>query len=268
MRNYSNKVNKNCNEDGLAAKPILAVLALIAIIAIYFFFSSGPNITEIGNKELKAIKSGDMQTAYDLTSTAFKKQTTPDAFTAFVGSYPILQQYTSVDFTQKQVEKTVGAIGGTIIGGDGRQMQIQIQFVKEGKSWRIQGFSIAPLGNAAPAMQADSSGATVKAILVSDVADEDGYVGKDKDTVDKLSAKIYVTAQIAAPKAGGKIEASITQLSNGQKFGPSQDDISKAGNILKAFAFTKVTNAWSAGEYEATIKLSSGDTKTLKFEIK
>jgi hypothetical protein len=252
----------------LASKPILAVLALIAIVGIYFFFSSGPNVVEVGNEELKAIKSGNMQTAYDLTSTAFKKQTTPEAFTAFIGSYPILQQYTSVDFSQKQIDKTVGAIGGTIIGSDGRQMQIQFQFVKEGKFWRVQGISVAPLGNAAPEMKADSSGSTVKAILVSDNADEDGYVSKGKDSVDKLSPKIYVTAQVAAPKAGGKIEASITQLSNGQKFGPSQDDISKEGNILKAFAFTKVTSAWSAGEYEATIKLSSGDTKTLKFEVK
>jgi hypothetical protein len=264
MENYSN----NRNDTGLASKRILAVLAVIAIVAIYFFFSSGPNITEIGNTELKAIKSGDMQTAYDLTSTSFKKQTTPEAFIAFIGSYPILQQYTSVEFSQKQVEKTVGAIGGIIIGGDGRQMQIQIQFAKEGQSWRIQGLTIAPLGNAAPEMQADSSGSTVKAIMVSDVADGDGYVDKGKNSVDKLSAKIYVTTQITVPKAGGKVEASITQLSNGQKFGPSQDDISKAGNILKAFAFTKVTNAWSAGEYEATIKLSSGDTKTLKFEVK
>jgi hypothetical protein len=60
----------------------------------------------------------------------------------------------------------------------------------------------------------------------------------------------------------------MTQLSNGQQFGPSIDDVASAGNILKAFAFTKVTNAWDAGNYQVTIKLSSGDTKTQKFVIK
>jgi hypothetical protein len=266
MANFNN--NMNHNSQGLATKPILAVLVLIAVVAIYFFFTSPRGVNEIGNDELKAIRSGDMQKAYDLTSTAFKKQTAPDAFTAFIGQYPILQQYTSVNFNQKKVDKTVAAIGGVIVGGDGRQMQIQFQFAKENRAWRIQGMSLAPLGNAAPQMQADSSGATVKAIVVSDQADADGYVEKGKGTVDKLAAKIYVTAQINAPKAGGKVQASLTEVSNGQKFGPTEDDIGKEGNILKAFAFTKVTNAWDAGEYEATITLSSGDTKSFKFEVK
>jgi hypothetical protein len=272
MANFNNKMNYNSNHkaEGLATKPILAILVVIVLAAMYFYFSGPRDVNAIGTESLKDIRAGNIQAAYDLTSTSFKKQTTFDAYTAFIGQYPILQQYTSFTFNQKLVDKKSGtaAIGGILVGGDGRQMQIQFQFSKEDKAWRVQGMGVIPLGNAAPPMEADSSGSTVKAIVVSDQADGDGYVEKGKSAVDKLAAKIYVTAQINAPKAGGKVEATLTETSNGQKFGPTVDDIEKAGNILKAFAFTKVTNAWDAGAYEATIKLSSGDTKTFKFEIK
>ena len=142
--------HRNSHMTGLATKPMLAIVAVIVIVAIYFFSGSGRDVNKVGMAELNAIRAGDMQTAYDLTSTAFKKQTPPAAFTSYVGQYPILQQYTSVNFSQQQIEKTTAAIGGVMIGPDGRQMQIQFQFVKENKAWRIQGLSLAPLGNAAP----------------------------------------------------------------------------------------------------------------------
>ena len=272
MAKFNNKMNynSNYNAQGLASKPILAVLVLIVIAAMYFYFSGPRSINSIASESLKDIRSGNVQAAYDLTSSSFKKQTPIEAYAAFIGQYPILQQYTSFSFTQKIEDKHLGsaALAGILVGGDGRQMQIQFQFSKENKQWHVQGMGLIPTGNAEPKMEADSSGSTVKAIVVSDQADSDGYVEKGKGAVDKLSAKIYVTAQVNAPKAGGKIEATLTELSNGQKFGPTVDNIEKAGNILKAFAFTKVTNAWDAGGYEATIQLSSGDTKTIKFEVK
>jgi hypothetical protein len=260
MANANNSTNSISSFKGSAAKLILVIVAVLALAAFYFNFSSGQSAEDVSNAELKAIRVGDVQAAYNMTSTSFKHQTSLDAFTTFLGRYPDVRQYASVSFTDKYVgtKTPTAAMSGVLVGSGGRKMQVQILLVKEGKAWRIQGLGLKP----------STSDAVILGILVSDVVDNKGSVTKAKDTVDKLSAKIYVTAQIYAPNASGQIEATLTALTSSQKFGPTLDNITQAGNLLKDFVFTKTTSAWAAGEYEVMIKLSSGYTKSIKFTVK
>lgn len=267
MSHRNNKSN-NTSIEGMVSKNILAILAIIAVLGIYLLFSGGSKLSPVIEEQFKAIQAGDMAKAYSFMSTPFQQQTTQDAFNTFIGGYPTLQQSSSFSITDSKTVKDEGAATAVVTSADGHKMQIDYQLAKDNKEWRIQGIRIAPLGSDEVKIAADNTGSTIEAIVISDEADPDGYVTKGKPTVNKLAAKIYATVQIKAPKAGGKVEATVTQMSNGAKIGPSVDDITKTGNLLKAFAFTRVTNAWAEGDYTVTVKLSSGDTKTMKFQVK
>ena len=171
MANFNNKMNYNSNykAQGSATKPILAVLVLIVIAAMYFYFSAPRSVNELGSATLKAIHSGNIHAAYDLTSASFKRQTTYEAYSAFIGQRPILQQYTSFSFNQELEDKASGtaALAGILVGGDGRQARIQFIFSKEHKAWRVQGMGVIPTAKAEPKMGADSRDSTVKGIPAS-----------------------------------------------------------------------------------------------------
>jgi hypothetical protein len=257
MANANKSMNGISNFKGSAGKLILAIVAVLALAGFYFNFSSGQSAEDA---ELKAIRAGDVQAAYNLTTKAFKQRTPLGVFTAFLGRYPGVRQYTSISFTDKYVDtKTpTAAMAGMLVGSDGRKIQVQVQLAKEGKVWRVQGLGF----------KTGVNDAIIRTVLVGDGVDANGDVTTAKTTIDKLSAKIYVTAQVYVPKANDQIEATLTELSNRQKFGHTVNNITQTGNVLKSFVFTKTTNAWAVGEYEVMMKLSSGDTRLIKFMVK
>jgi hypothetical protein len=251
------------------SKKILTAVIFIIIVSLYYYFNkSNSTLSAVAKAQFEAIQAGDIAKAYSFMTTEFQQQTPSDAFNAFIGGYPTLQQATSFSISNSKTTKDTGTVTAIVTDSNNHKMQLDYQFANENKNWRIEGLRIAPINDEETKMLTDNTGTSIQAIVVSDEADADGYVTKGKATLNKLAAKIYATIQVKAPKAGGKIETSITQISNGAKIGPSIDEISKAGNVLKAFAFTRVTNTWAEGDYEIIVKLSSGDTKALKFQVK
>lgn len=130
--------------QGKVMKIILVILAIIVIaIALVFYFTSG--LTGPANEQLSAIKSGKIETAYNMTSKAFQQATSMDNFKIFIEQNPILKDYKSVSFTQRNIESGSGYISGTIENADGSQMKIEYQLVKEDDKWKIQAMQLSPM---------------------------------------------------------------------------------------------------------------------------
>jgi hypothetical protein len=244
----------------------IIISAFLSLFIALLVGCSSNNASSIPVKQLETIKAGEIEKAYTYMSTAFQQQSSLAAFITFVNQYPILQEFKNVNFTENKIDKVNALLTGTLEGADNRKMVIEYQLIKESNGWKVQSIRLAPM-SAVAQMTHDNTGATIRNIMVSETADADGYVTKGKTTVPALASKVYVTVQINTPKAGGKIEATVIETASGQKYGPSQDDISQAGNLLKAFSFTRVSNAWTVGQYQILVKLSSGDTKSIAFEI-
>ena len=62
--------------------------------------------------------------------------------------------------------------------------------------------------------------------------------------------------------------AELVYVTGGGKIGPVSNDITKTGNVLKAFSFTNVKDVWPTGEYKVTATLSNGATKTVVFQVR
>ena len=260
--------------NGKAMKIILGILvAIVLIVFLALFFTRG--LPDAAREQLSAIKSGDTAVAYSMTSKAFQQESSMDDFKKFIDKYPVLHDYKDITFTERKIENGLGYLNGTIEGTDGSKMQIEYQLVKENDKWKIQAIRISDVGLSSSAedtqspFQAanDRSGIVLHDVLINDLADEEGYVSDTKSTLSKSAPKIFATVQVVAPNGKGKVETILVQ-SNGERIGPTMGEITKKGNIMKAFSFTRTTEKWPPGKYSIIVNLSSGESKVVNFQVK
>ncbi|EKD71761.1 MAG: hypothetical protein ACD_46C00103G0002 [uncultured bacterium] len=262
---------------GKAMKIILGILgAIVLIIILAMYFTQG--IADTARNQIQAIRDGDIDKAYSMTSKAFQQVTSLETFKSFINNYPVLKKNKDISFNERKIEGSFGYLSGTIEGQDGSKMMIEYQLVKENDEWKIQAMKLSTAGpmtsdtlntsaNSTTNLSVDNSGASIHGVLINDKSDRSGYVETDKTTLSKFSPRIYATAQVAAAETGIKIMATLVHTATGEKIGPSVNTITKKGNVLKAFSFSRGRALWPVGEYQIIITLSSGASKTVKVNV-
>lgn len=124
-------------------KKILIGIGVFIFVLYLLGRGATSGITSIGDKEMKLLKSGDIQGAYALTSDQFRKATPYDKFIEFVNEYPILTSYDKYSFSDKTVDaQGVGDIKGSLKAKDGTVSELELRFAKEGSDWKILGISV------------------------------------------------------------------------------------------------------------------------------
>lgn len=142
--NYASS-QRQLQQKGGIMKVLLWIIGIIVVaIALALFFTRG--LGEAAREQLSAIKAGDLQAAYSMTSKAFQEATTFDRFKKVVEANAVLVHYSDATFTERRIENGVGYLKGTIKSTDGAQMQIEYQLVKEDDKWKIQAFRLSPVG--------------------------------------------------------------------------------------------------------------------------
>jgi hypothetical protein len=252
---------------GTTAKICYGLFAIITIAFLWAFLFT-TSISDIAGQQLTAIKRDNLEKAYAYTSSAFQEHTSFEQFKTFVDSYPVLKNFQRVRFIEKRVDDGAGYLYGKLIAKDGSKSTIEFQLMKYHHEWKIQALRLAPASEEGDDPIADKSGASIHSIFINDTADAQGYTQQGKKTVDKNAATIYATVQVIAPFTGIDASAILTNVASGSKIGPSTGEITKAGNVLKAFSFTRDQNKWPAGEYEVEISLSTGAKKVVRFEVR
>lgn len=116
---------------------------LIACIAGFVFWLT-LGLVEPIERQLEALKAGDMQAAYEETSEAFRQATPLDAFTSFVGSYPILKDAASHSFPSRSFENNQGTVTGTLTSPTGGVTPATYRLVKENGAWKIIHIDLNP----------------------------------------------------------------------------------------------------------------------------
>lgn len=275
-QNIPNDPN-DAHKPGHLRKIVIGILILIlATVTIAFFWTSHDTIDGLAVKQLQAIKNGDISKAYALTSSAFQEATTFEVFTSYINSNAIFNNYKKITFSENKVIDNNGSLTGIIEGQDGGQMRAEYQLVKENNQWKIQAIRLAPLGidsSEAPMQTTDNGGTTktqptIHGIMISDIGDADGYVEETKTVIPRSTKKIFVTVMLISPQPDINVATLIKHIPTSTILGPIDSTTTKTGNIMKAFSFTREKQLWPAGEYEIQVKLSSGDTQSIKFEVK
>jgi hypothetical protein len=91
----------------------------------------------VANKQLEAIRSGDIKSAYSYTSSEFQKKIPLDKFEQLIGVYPALKQNKSASFTQRNIDYNSGEIAGSITTVNGETVPIEFNFIKENGEWKV-----------------------------------------------------------------------------------------------------------------------------------
>lgn len=142
--NYASS-QRQLQQQGGVMKIVLWILGIIIVaVALALFFTRG--LGEAAREQLSAIKAGDLQAAYSMTSKAFQEATSFDKFKKVVETTSVLSNYADATFTERKVENGIGYLKGTIKSSDGAKMQIEYQLVKENDNWKIQAFRLSPVG--------------------------------------------------------------------------------------------------------------------------
>lgn len=242
----------------------LFFLALIAI-ALVIIFTQTPS--DPVKEQLQALREGSINKAYQLTSSDFQQGTSIEKFAMFMDKYPILKNNTGITFNEAKTDGTVGYVSGKLETKDGNSATIEYQLAKENSNWKIQALRLSHFTNGKLATDSDKSGGKISSVLVSNLTDEKGYVTEEKTSLPTSANIIYATAKLTIPQDDVKISALLINTTNGGKIGPSTDKATQKGDVIKAFSFAKENGVWPEGMYELTVSLSTGATKTVKFQV-
>jgi len=125
-------------------KVVLAVVAFIVlVVAIALWATSG--LIEPIDRQLNALKRGDLQAAYSEVSTGFRDAMPFEKFAAFVKSYPALSRNASHNFTSRSTDTDgAGEVKGTLTDDRGGVMPVQYKLVKENGAWKILTIHVGP----------------------------------------------------------------------------------------------------------------------------
>jgi hypothetical protein len=126
-------------------KILLGILAfIILVVVLSFWLTSG--MSDVANKQLDALRKGDINTAYSLTSKAFHDDTSLDKFQLFMDKYPAFKNNREASWGSRQVSGNTGVLVGTLTANDGTAMQVEYHFIKENNEWKILGFGLTNVG--------------------------------------------------------------------------------------------------------------------------
>jgi hypothetical protein len=124
---------------------VVGIAVVIAvIIGSAMWATSG--LLEPVERQLTALKAGDLDAAYAETSQAFQQATSKEQFAAFVEQYPILKEAASWSFPSRSFENNAGKVTGTLTSTTGAVTTVDYDMVYEGGTWKILGIVVTPGG--------------------------------------------------------------------------------------------------------------------------
>jgi len=251
------------------------LIGIAAIIALAIFATKG--IAETAEQQLAALRSGDMAKAYSYTSQEFQNASSLEKFKDFINTVLALKDNESSFFSSRKIEGDTGILEGTLKSKDGAVTPVVYQMVKEKDEWKILNIQVTPAGGeikqeaqtqtSTGTQDAVQASSTLVDIRLNDKLNKDGYVDEHKTAFRTDTEQIQASAYIQRALQGMTVEATLVFVKTGDKVGPATNQVDTQGDVISSFSFTKPTKGWPAGDYQLTIKLSTGELKTADFKI-
>lgn len=132
-----------------AAKKVLMIigsifigfLTLLLTIFVFILLLVG-SLSEKAQTALTAIRRGDLDKAYTLTSKDFQKNTSFNNFKKYIEEHPALKENVAASFPEKELKNEFGLLKGYLHLKNGEELPLTILLIKEDNEWKIQGIEI------------------------------------------------------------------------------------------------------------------------------
>lgn len=116
---------------------LLVVGMAAAGTGVYLLLRYTGEPVKVVRAQLDAINRNDYQAAYQYCSGAFRQNTSPEEFAAYVESNPVMRTSDST-FGERSINNGVASIKGTLTGRNGQVVTVRYTLVKEHEQWVIQ----------------------------------------------------------------------------------------------------------------------------------
>jgi len=126
-------------------KIVLGFVAIIVLVVSLALFLTGSLVDPV-DKQLAALRSGDIDTAYSMTSDAFKKAVSRERFVAFLKANPSLMEITDHSFSTREVGDGIGTLKGTLETKSGSKIPVVYKLVDENGEWKILSITLPKQG--------------------------------------------------------------------------------------------------------------------------
>lgn len=137
-------------KTGSKTKKLLMILGIVGagfllliFLGVYGLFSAASAPTKAAKSFLETVSSGDVGSAYTMTSTVFKEATAQEDLELFIEVFPVVAESTEITFNQFSIDNDVAVVSGTIYS-ETESSPITVTLTKEGSEWKVVNFSLNP----------------------------------------------------------------------------------------------------------------------------
>jgi len=262
---------------------LVVALFFGAIFYFVFHITSGP--VDVVNRQLDAIREGDLDKAYSYCSRAFQQSTNLNSFRYFVESHPLLRRAKDFSSPDRQISGSTAKLSGTINVLDGSKLPVEYQMVNENGSWKIQYIDLKASGiasedNSAKVIKPGSGNSTFTGDLKITDVNAVKQAGNNSTTVrlnfqvlgftnahSNGTAQIHLTQDLATFDPKGKMLAELSKLDikELQESGSPQDYT--YANFINTLT---IPTSYPTGKYKARITVHdmvSGGTAEITTEF-
>ncbi len=255
-------------KGGLWKKLLLGVvLFVVFVVVLVLLLTKG--ITDVVNKQLVALKKGDLYTAYSLTSKDFKNSVSFESFKEFVERYPSLSKNKSHSFTERSIENNIGTLKGTLKSEDGAITPVEFKLIKEEGEWKILAITLSPTGIIERESVAKPLSPSINRIDTGTMVDNRGVVSNPSKSFLPSDHVLHVSVYVSNIKAGENVSATLYHLDSNSSVGPAintADQDYESG--IFSFEFTSPAAGWPLGNYRMVIRHSSGLSSYAEFVVR
>ena len=124
---------------------ILGVLVIAVLIYFTFQpFKAAPVAEDVVQAQLRAIREGDIKTAYSFCSWKLQQRNSIDQFTRFLDRNPMLKQATHFNVRTSRTEGGVITLDGILTSREGAELPVRYRIVSENGIWKINYINPGP----------------------------------------------------------------------------------------------------------------------------
>jgi hypothetical protein len=124
---------------------VFATLVVLAVVGVGAALGPGywrsRAVVEAVRAQLKEIREGDLDAAYERTAGEYRAAHSLEAFSTFVARHPGLKANTDATFDSRRVEGGTARLAGTLAHAAGSEAAAY-ELVQEGGEWKVSGLEV------------------------------------------------------------------------------------------------------------------------------
>lgn len=257
------------------------LLGIGALVMLVVFLTSGA--TDAAEEHLQSLIRGDVATAYQKASPAFRETISLDAYQALVNARPLLQQTKDISIPDRQMDNDIATVTAQLTDSAGALRSVPMRLRKEGGEWLVIAIDLSAvpaqqqpptkpettnspegLKPAAPGNKERSVGM----VVIGSGRTESGALIKPGEVVSSAIETLSADIALINHPLGGAVQVWIEHIASGRRTAPVSATIEGEGSGNMPFDLHMNEEKLTPGKYRLVIVLDEDMRFVREFEVK